>query len=392
MPPAIGQVSPSAAQDAGQPAGWPELSNPTVSPLDSALAPAVPAGAEPPSVVETPPTPAPVAGPWVPTANMPPSDGAATSSPPAPASPAPLTTTAGYPAAGYPPSGYPPSAYPPSAYPPSAYPPAGNPPLSYGPPARGPYAYPYATPPMWGAPPTAWPAPPPGSVVPPVRRHRVGLIVSLVTAAVLLTCTAVGIGVFLLRSFNPSAANQPVPGPALTAVATPSPTVLFQDPLTTNTNGWAVETSHCEFTHGGYFINGRICYAPAGDIQDGSVSVQVRQLSGPITWTMGIAFRRQSVGNYYAFGIYGNGQWVFYKAVNDNLTVLKPFTPSSAIHAGLNVTNRLRVVFSGTHFVFFVNDVQVGQFDDPTFTSRGLVGLEASEHIQAVFNTFEITT
>jgi hypothetical protein len=213
-----------------------------------------------------------------------------------------------------------------------------------------------------------------------------------VTAAVLLACTTVGIGVFLLRSFNPSAANQPVPGPALTAVATPSTIVVLQDPLTSNTSGWPVDGANCEFAHGGYLLSDRICYAPIGNLANGSVSVEMRQLSGPVTSPAGIVFRRQSRGNYYFFGMDAHGKWVFFKVVNNQLTLLEPYTPNPAIHAGLNVTNRLRVVFSGTHFVFFVNDVQVGQFDDPTFTSRGLVGLEASEHIQAVFNTFEITT
>jgi hypothetical protein len=228
--------------------------------------------------------------------------------------------------------------------------------------------------------------------VPPVRRRHVGLIVSLVTAAVLLACTTLGIGVFLLRSFNPSAANQPVPGPALTAVASPSPIVVLQDPLSSNANGWSASGPYCQFAHGGYVISNRICFAPIGNLADGSVSVQVRQLSGPITWPMGIVFRHASEGNYYFFGMDGHGKWAFFKVVNRQGTELEPYTPNPAIHAGLNVTNRLRVVFSGTHFVFFVNDVQVGQFDDPTFASAGLVALEAGPHIQAVFNNFEATT
>lgn len=208
----------------------------------------------------------------------------------------------------------------------------------------------------------------------------------------MLACTTLGTGVFLLRSFAPSAANQPAPGPALTAVATPSPIVILQDPLTSNVNGWAIDGSYCKFAHGGYMIANRICYAPAGNIVNGSVSVEVRQLSGPVTWPMGIVFRRPSQGNYYAFAVDSHGKWVFFKVVNNHGTQLEPYTANLAINRGLNVTNRLRVRFAGTHFDFFVNDVQVGEFDDPTYTSAGLVGLTAGPNIQAVFNNFEVTT
>lgn len=259
----------------------------------------------------------------------------------------------------------------------------------YGPPAYGPYGQ-YAPPsyPMAYAPP-AWGAPPPYAPVPAPRRSRTGLIVGVVVAAALVLVAGVGAaGVYLA---NQGANNTVGSGSATTIAATPTATVIFQDALTADNGGWAVDPPHCQYANGGYLIsNNYVCYAPAGIIGDATVSVQAKQVQGPTTSLFGIALRRVSKGNFYVFEIDSNSEWDFVKAVNGNATEIVSPTQNAAIKGGLNVANTLLVRSSGSHFDFFVNGTKVGQADDSTYSS-GKAGLEAGDTMQVVYNNFKIT-
>ena len=266
-------------------------------------------------------------------------------------------------------------------------------PAPYGQPPYGQYAppsYPMAYAPPSGAPP-AWGAPPPYAPVPAPRRSRTGLIVGVVVAAVLVLVAGVGAaGVYLV---NQGANNTASSGNATAIAATPTPvaTVIFQDALTADNGGWAVDPPHCQYANGGYLIsNNYICYAPAGIIGDATISAQAKQVQGPTTSLFGIALRRVSRGNFYVFEIDSNSEWDFVKAVNGNATEIVSLTQNAAIKGGLNVANTLLVRSSSSHFDFFVNGTKVGQADDSTYSS-GKAGLAAGDTMQVVYNNFNIT-
>src|SRR5258708_8589297 len=179
--------------------------------------------------------------------------------------------------------------------------------------------------------------------------------------------------------------------PPATVTPTPSLRVVFQDPLTSDTNGWSTG-GQCNFASDGYHIkNGYICYAPAGNEGDATFSVDVKQLSGSTANTdSGITLRRTSQGNYYQFGIDGNSEWDFGKVVGGTFKSLVDPTSNAVIHGGLNTTNTVQVVAKGGHFDFFVNGAKVGQADDTTFAS-GKSGLFVSDQAEAVFTNLKIT-
>jgi hypothetical protein len=172
--------------------------------------------------------------------------------------------------------------------------------------------------------------------------------------------------------------------------STPVPSYIFQDSLSSNSNNW-IDDSNCFFKSGSYHIaSGYICYAPTNDVADAVGKVTVQQLSGDNTTGYGIVFRRPSQGNYYQFLIDSNGKWAFLKTVSGNTTTLADFQANSAIKSGLNTSNTIAVKAVGSNYTFFVNDVQVGQFSDTTFTAAGSWGLTGSDGLEVVYTNFSL--
>ena len=275
--------------------------------------------------------------------------------------------------------------------PPSAPLPQG----SYAPPSA-PLGYPPQYP-TQGYPQYYAPPPPP----PPARR-RTGPVIAIV-ASIVLVVALLGAGGAVLLSHKGNHSGTPgaqtsysgtkAAGPTATLAATPDVNVLFQDNFSSNTSGWPND-SHCSYGSDGYHIpDGYICYAPTGQIGDAVVSADLQQTAGEVTWFYGIVFRRVSEGNFYEMLIDSNGKWLFDKVVNNQTTTLLPYVPSSAIHTGLNTSNTLAARAVGSHFEFFVNGTQVGQFDDSTFTT-GLTGVEGGDpkgQVQVLVTKFTLS-
>jgi hypothetical protein len=178
-------------------------------------------------------------------------------------------------------------------------------------------------------------------------------------------------------------------GPSAGPTPTSTPYIIFFDPLTSAKYEWPND-SHCAFASDGYHVIGDYsCYAPTGDLDDGAISVDVKQISGADNHFYGLALRRASAGNRYDFVITSNGYWTFDKSVNNKFTDILPYVPTQAIHTGLNATNTLKVVAHLTHFTFFINGVQVGQADDTTY-SAGLAGVVGHVSSEFVFTNFTV--
>ena len=158
-------------------------------------------------------------------------------------------------------------------------------------------------------------APQPPAPLPP-RKSRSSLIIGLLLVVVVLLASGLGIALYALNTHH----QQGLAGAGATATsslttptptATPGRTILFQDPLTSNTYDWAND-SHCFFQNKSYHVrDAYVCYAPAGNIVDATISVDAFQVSGSLIWFYGLLFRRVSTGNFYVFVIDGNSQWKF---------------------------------------------------------------------------------
>jgi len=229
--------------------------------------------------------------------------------------------------------------------------------------------------------------------MPPPRKSRTGLIVgiSVGVAVFLILAVAGGAALVFLRSGQSAAPATPTTTAALPS-PTPQETVLFQDPLTSDTNNWNTDAPFCHYAGGGYEVSGAICFAPAGILTDANVSVDVQAIKAGSQDTFGIALRRASQGNFYVFEIDSNSNWDFVKVVNNsNVTPIVDTTQNTAIKGGLNVTNTLLLRAKGSHFDFYINGTKVGQADDSTYPS-GKIGLSAVQNMQAVFNNIKVTT
>jgi hypothetical protein len=239
--------------------------------------------------------------------------------------------------------------------------------------------------PRWSPP--MEPAPPPRK--PSVARRILVFGGIFLGGGLLFLCLCIG-GLFLLGASQAGhkagiATATPFPG------TTPNATILYQDPLTSPTSGWANDGSRCFFQDSSYYVqNNTVCYAPAGDISDANFTVQAKQVAGSLNAAYGIIFRREDINNWYEFDIDSNSKWVFLKVVNGQAHFLVNFTPNLAIKGGLNSVNTLLVQAKGSHFTFFVNGANVGQADDSTFVT-GLSGLGANQSIEVAYNNLQIT-
>lgn len=223
---------------------------------------------------------------------------------------------------------------------------------------------------------------------PPPKRRR-GWVIALV--ALLIVAVVGGLVAAVIAFSSDQNATAPTP-----TTAAPTPQLLFQDSLTSNTNGWytgSVDGGSCTFAADGYHItNNAICLAPAGALTNFNATVQVTQIKGPLTYAHGLMFRSPVSDRLdgYAFEIDGQGYWAFFKFVKGEPTRLHDFTSNAAIAHGLNATNTLQVVAKGSHFTFYVNGVQVGSFNDTTFAS-GEVGLDSGKGIEVVYRNLKIS-
>jgi hypothetical protein len=225
----------------------------------------------------------------------------------------------------------------------------------------------------------------------PTRRHaRAALIVGLALLVTVIFTSGLGVAVYTTAYYAQHGAIPFVATPLPTA--TPESLPALQDSLTSNIYGWDVAKPYCQFADGGYEVSNAICFAPAGgEVRDGSVSIQARQVAGPTLDGYGIVLRFASKGNYYAFNVAGNGDWVFFKVVNDTSISIDDWTRSEAIRRGTGATNTLLVQFGHSHFDLFVNGVKVGQANDWAFAG-GYIGLESYMDMHVVFNNIAIMT
>jgi hypothetical protein len=202
-----------------------------------------------------------------------------------------------------------------------------------------------------------------------------------------------------LPTDTPLPTNTPTPTatPRPTATPTPKPylVTVFQDPLTSNRNGW-YDGGGCFFQSDGYHVkNGYECFAPIASQSNVNVSVQVKQISGQDV-DYGIGFRANGqVSEYYMF-IAESGDWSVIKfGPGGQASVLIPKTSTGAIHQGLNRLNTLQVNMSGSTFIFFINGVRVGSATNGAYTS-GKIGLQVDPNsigsgLEVVYTNFKVT-
>jgi len=228
----------------------------------------------------------------------------------------------------------------------------------------------------------------------PLGRRPLALGGIGVLALIIILVVALTLG----SHHTPTAAisHTPTPTSHHSATATPQATataavqVVFQDSLAASDRKWFT-SGNSYFANGGYTVQGYwITYAPTNNLSNVTISVRTRQISGPTDQFYGIVFRGGNGNTYYFFGVSANQQWTFSIGAPRNGKAIVAPTSNSHIAAGLGASNTLTVTAQGSHFVFTVNGVMVGQASDGTISSGTIALAVPVDHLTVVYNNFVV--
>ncbi len=166
--------------------------------------------------------------------------------------------------------------------------------------------------------------------------------------------------------------------------------LTLDDPLSDNSHGYKWDENNlvfgsCAFTGGAYHVNvgggyWRYCESSSPMFSDFAYQVQVTIVKGDIG---GISFRTDNTNaNSYFFGIGQNGDYVLRTSNNCpsntcNVSELRRGT-STVIKTGLNQSNLVAVVASGSTIDLYVNHQKIDRVIDSTY-SQGQIGVAASD-------------
>jgi hypothetical protein len=203
----------------------------------------------------------------------------------------------------------------------------------------------------------------------------------------------------------------PTSKPAAQASATPGQTgndwpLILKDTFDNNSNNWFNGTYDGDYiTETVSIVGGKYKWVTTakdtvtdfgnpdlGPLGDFFVSAEGQQLSGSSNAEYGLMLRHTDAGDY-TFGINENtGEYYFGLWYNDDYTFLIDYTASSAIHQGK--PNLLAVQASGSQFLLYINEEEVGEVDDSTI-SNGDVAVtiyldSAGDTAVFAFDNFEV--
>jgi len=168
-------------------------------------------------------------------------------------------------------------------------------------------------------------------------------------------------------------------------------------------NGWTLtESSQADIAIGGGQLRISVkqpdslawSVATGKTFDDFALDVDATPLAGPDDNDYGVIVRHMDDDNFYRFEISGDGYYNVQKRQKGQWQKLvADWTGSSAIHKG-KATNHLRVVCAGRTMTFYVNQVQVVQVTDASFT-RGAVGVLAGTlaepGVQVAFDNLQMS-
>ena len=183
---------------------------------------------------------------------------------------------------------------------------------------------------------------------------------------------------------------------------------VFTDDFTANTLGWYLgnisdthEISNRLITNGKFRweekavqdnIAGLNTIA-AGPITNFYLTMEASRTSGngDSGFEYGLMIRVEDKDNYYAYLIYDDDCWRFYRIYDGEYSFLE-----GDCWAGIQdgAVNRLAIIAEGSHFIFFINDQYVGEADDD-LVSGERVGIrvilhQAGDEAVFEFDNFEL--
>ncbi|MBA4376318.1 MAG: hypothetical protein C0401_09130 [Anaerolinea sp.] len=166
------------------------------------------------------------------------------------------------------------------------------------------------------------------------------------------------------------------------------PFILLQDDFSDPASGWEIfdgDFGRSVYDRGGYLVEAQkdetTMWGTAGKNFDNiRIDVDVRMLTAPANGNnaFGVDCRIQPNGDGYSFHISSDGWFAIIKFENEGSTQLYKWEQSSAILQG-NEINHITAVCQGNHLTFMVNDVQLAEVTDETY-SQGDISLSATTY------------
>ncbi len=156
-----------------------------------------------------------------------------------------------------------------------------------------------------------------------------------------------------------------------TAALFPQGQVVFQDDFSDNHNTWwegSNENYNFRVTNGAYVFDNfsQTTYTIAKNVglsqdDDFVIETTIRKVSGVDNHIYGLLWGYQDADNCYAFGVSGNGYYMYGKWTAGQWQDLIAWTTSSSVnvYSGYGVTNRLKVEHTGERVDFYINDTYV---------------------------------
>jgi hypothetical protein len=159
------------------------------------------------------------------------------------------------------------------------------------------------------------------------------------------------------------------------------------DALSNNSLGynWSANPTNCVFTGGAYHVIApdprffAYCTAQSTNFTNFAYEVQMKIIKGDLG---GIIFRASTNNNFYLFYVTQLGSYELLLCPGNTCRQIVAITSSPAINRGLNSTNLVAVVVTGTTITLFVNHQQITSVIDSTF-SHGQIGVVASPFANA---------
>jgi len=183
--------------------------------------------------------------------------------------------------------------------------------------------------------------------------------------------------------------EEPSPTPPAATVKFEPGALLYEETFDGFGSDWsefAEDDTAAGLADGGYQITIDQTYymawgnpEPAFDFGDLVIEVDVRQVEGPLDNNFGVIvryFEDDDLSSYYWFQISGDGFYSVDLHLEDEWITLVGWESSAAIYTGLGVTNRIRVVCSGSQFSFYANGAHLLDLFDDTL-DRGNIGVAA---------------
>jgi len=170
--------------------------------------------------------------------------------------------------------------------------------------------------------------------------------------------------------------------------------VLYQDEFEADTGNWSLESdleASANYTNGQLQLHitapNLVTWVELQERQfdDFVLEVDASQIGGSSDNSYGVIFRVQDPSAYYIFEISGDAYYAFKRLDKVEggrwVWLTEDWLESAAIRPGI-ATNRIKIIASGSSFVFYVNGQQVAQAEDSTYSS-GAIGLDAGSFHQA---------